>query len=79
MYFPAHISILGEVAEVVEDYTHLRVYLDNRLEWKSNTEAVDVLLDLELGTLISPLCVFMLIQGHNKHSVSFFIFLLVSL
>ncbi|KAI3366017.1 hypothetical protein L3Q82_009845, partial [Scortum barcoo] len=31
---------LGEVVEEVEDYKYLGVVIDNRLDWKSNTEAV---------------------------------------
>ena len=34
------ISILGEEVEVVEGYRYLGVHLDNRLDWKCNTEAV---------------------------------------
>ena len=30
----------GEVVEEVEDYRYLGVVIDNRLDWKSNTEAV---------------------------------------
>ncbi|KAI3353878.1 hypothetical protein L3Q82_005088 [Scortum barcoo] len=32
--------IRGEVVEEVEDYKYLGVVIDNRLDWKSNTEAV---------------------------------------
>ena len=34
------ISILGEEVEVVEGYRYLSVHLDNRPDWKCNTEAV---------------------------------------
>ena len=34
------ISILGEEVEVVEGYRYLGDHLDNRLDWKCNTEAV---------------------------------------
>jgi len=37
---PNTISIMGEDVEVVEDYSYLGVYLDNRLNWKYSTEAV---------------------------------------
>ena len=34
------LRIRGEVVEEVEDYKYLGVVIDNRLDWKSNTEAV---------------------------------------
>lgn len=34
------ISILGEKVDVVKGYRYLGVDLDNRLNWKRNTEAV---------------------------------------
>ncbi|TKS65974.1 putative RNA-directed DNA polymerase from transposon BS [Collichthys lucidus] len=34
------LRIRGEVVEEVEDYRYLGVVIDNRLDWKSNTEAV---------------------------------------
>ena len=34
------LCIRGEVVEKVEDYKYLAVVIDNRLDWKSNTEAV---------------------------------------
>ena len=33
------LQIRGEVVEEVEDYKYLGVVIDNRLDWKSNTEA----------------------------------------
>jgi len=33
-------SILGEDVEVVEDYRYLAVHMDNKLNWKCNTETV---------------------------------------
>ncbi|KAI3361608.1 hypothetical protein L3Q82_013746 [Scortum barcoo] len=36
----SHYGIRGEVVEEVEDYKYLGVVIDNRLDWKSNTEAV---------------------------------------
>ena len=34
------VSMQGEEVEVVEEYRYLRVYLNSRLNWKCNTEAV---------------------------------------
>ena len=34
------VSILGEEVEVVEEYKYLGVQLDNRLEWKCNSEYI---------------------------------------
>ncbi|KAI3356294.1 hypothetical protein L3Q82_017188, partial [Scortum barcoo] len=34
------LRIRGEVVEEVEDYKYLGVVIDNRLDWKSNSEAV---------------------------------------
>lgn len=34
------VSIKGEEVEVVEEYRYLGVHLDNRLEWRINSEAV---------------------------------------
>ncbi|KAI3354447.1 hypothetical protein L3Q82_018506, partial [Scortum barcoo] len=34
------LRIRGEVVDEVEDYKYLGVVIDNRLDWKSNTEAV---------------------------------------
>ena len=34
------LRVRGEVVEEVEDYRYLGVVIDNRLDWKSNTEAV---------------------------------------
>ncbi|XP_041950480.1 uncharacterized protein LOC121711184 [Alosa sapidissima] len=34
------VSIMGDEVEVVENYTYLGVHLDNKLDWKCNTEAV---------------------------------------
>lgn len=34
------IHLLGEEVEVVENFKYLGVYLDNRLDWKYNTEAI---------------------------------------
>ncbi|KAI3371529.1 hypothetical protein L3Q82_024120 [Scortum barcoo] len=36
----SHYGSGGEVVEEVEDYKYLGVVIDNRLDWKSNTEAV---------------------------------------
>ena len=37
---PQPLQIRGEVVEEVEDYKYLGVVIGNRLDWKSNTEAV---------------------------------------
>ena len=34
------VSIQGEKVEVIEDYRYLGFYLDNRLDWRCNTEVV---------------------------------------
>ena len=34
------VSILGKEVEVVQEYKYLGVQLDNRLEWKCNTEYI---------------------------------------
>ena len=34
------ISILGEDVEMMEGYRYLGVHLDNKLDWKCNSEAV---------------------------------------
>ena len=34
------ISIMGEKVEVVEDFKYLGIHLENRLDWRSNTDAV---------------------------------------
>uniref|UniRef100_A0A8C6NI69 Reverse transcriptase domain-containing protein n=1 Tax=Nothobranchius furzeri TaxID=105023 RepID=A0A8C6NI69_NOTFU len=34
------VSIMGEEVEVVEEYKYLGVHLDNRLDWRKNSEAV---------------------------------------
>ena len=46
------ISILGEAIMVVEDYRYLGVYLDSKLDWKCNTEAVFNLKKCILGATI---------------------------
>ena len=37
---PTPISINGVTVDVVQDYKYLGVYLDNKLDWAKNTEAV---------------------------------------
>ena len=34
------VSIMGEEVEVVEQYKYLGVHLDNRLDWRRNTDAI---------------------------------------